>query len=113
MASLTLKNIPESLLESLRLLAARHRRSLLQETLFRLEVAARQALAPESTRVSELTTAYGSAFHDGPQGGVPGEAEEQLDVWRKLCGRWQTGSDGEDEVEAIFRARGGGREVDL
>jgi plasmid stability protein len=92
MASLTLKNLPDDLLQALRQAAQRDRRSLTQEIIHLLEVALREG-KPSVERSAD--------------------AEAQLAAWRKLAGKWE--SDVKDAVEAkrIIERRTEGREVDL
>jgi len=89
MASLTLKNIPDELLERLRAAAVRDRRSMVQEALVLLEggLAALES-AEERT-------------------------ERQLAAWRGLAGSWRSDEAFEDEIAAIYEARTPGREVNL
>jgi plasmid stability protein len=89
MASLTLKNIPDGLLQRLRAAAARDRRSMMQEALVLIEggLAALES-AEERT-------------------------ERQLAAWRSLAGSWRSDESFEDEVAAIYEARTSGRDVDL
>ena len=85
MASLTLKNVPDDLLDRLRAQARRERRSLNQEALYLLE----QALGARPTR------------------------SQQVAAWRELAGRWESGHRAAEEVEEIYAARTRGRDVDL
>lgn len=93
MASLTLKNIPESLLERLRGLAREERRSLSQQALHLIE----GGLPP---RVDEAAAA------------TP-EVLAQVKRWRALAGRWQSSMSLEEEVASIHAARTPGRAADL
>jgi len=92
MASLTLKNIPDPLLERLREMAESDRRSLTQEILFLLEEALRGA---------------GGRARDEM------EAEAQADAWARLAGKWPSDRDKNEEIEEILGSRTRGREVDL
>ena len=86
MASLTLKNIPDDLLDRLRELASGRRRSLTQQALVLLE----RALAADEY-----------------------EAEKQVAAWRSLAGRWQSTETTAQEVAAVCDARTPGRDVEL
>lgn len=92
MASLTLKNIPEPLLEQLRERAASDRRSLTQEVLFLLEGALAR---PARSAASEE------------------EVLSQAQVWSRLAGRWRSDLETAEEIEAILESRTGGRDVEL
>lgn len=92
MASLTLKNIPDPLLERLRERAESDRRSLTQEILFLLEEALRGA---------------------GGRSRADTEAEAQADAWARLAGKWPSDRDKDEEIEEILGSRTRGREVDL
>lgn len=89
MASLTLKDIPEELLENLRAAAKRDRRSLSQEALVILEGGLARR---ESNRE---------------------QAMRQLEAWRALAGKWVSDQTVEEEVASILGARTVGRDIDL
>ena len=93
MPSLTLRNVPDSLLSRLKLLAERERRSLNGELLVLLEASA------------------------GAKGeGLPSiepDSGRQAELWLELCGAWRD-ERGEAEIIAEIRSRRSeGREVDL
>jgi len=92
MPSLTLKNIPEPLLERLRERAGADRRSLTQEILFLLE----EALARFPR-----------------ERGMEAQARGQADAWSKLSGGWRSDLDPEEEADRILAARTRGRDVEL
>lgn len=87
MASLTIKNLPDSVLRDLRRAAERDRRSLTQEIIYLLDVALRGR--------SRATTAN----------------ETQLTAWRELAGKWESEDAG--DADRIAKRRTPGREVDL
>lgn len=89
MRSLTLKDVPDALLERLRALAALERRSLLQQALVLIE--------------------EGVARHEA----APARAQRQVDAWRGLAGRWASDQDVDSEVRDLLEARTAGRDVDL
>ena len=95
MASLTLKNVPDELLENLRTAAQDDRRSLNQEVMHLLMLALR-------ARASTSTEAMPAA-----------EVRAQLAAWRKLAGKWASEVDREAEASALFKARTRGRKVIL
>ncbi len=92
MASLTLKNIPAPLLESLRERAASDRRSLSQEALFLLEEAVKQP-------ARDLT--------------AEDRVRAQVRAWSRLAGRWKSDVSVDEEIEQILGTRTQGRQVDL
>lgn len=92
MASLTLKNIPEPLLERLRERAGADRRSLTQEILYLLE----DALARFPR-----------------EHGMESQARAQADAWSRLAGGWQSDLDPQEEAGQILAARTHGRGVEL
>jgi plasmid stability protein len=93
MASLTLKNLPDDLLEALRKAAERDRRSLTQQIVHLLE----SALQTRAVRAE------------------PGAAdvEAQVAAWRRLAGSWVSDVDEQSEVDALLEQRTSGRKVDL
>jgi plasmid stability protein len=93
MASLTLKNLPEELLRSLREAAEKDRRSLTQEIIYLLDTALRSR-------------------GDRPASQRP-HVDSQIAAWRELAGKWQSDIDRRAEVEQIMEQRSPGREVDL
>lgn len=118
MASITFKNVPDDLLESLRLRAERNRRSLTKEVLYLLEQGVLLSDGGFGMRASESTPVVGNGLD--PQGRGPQweqererERERQVEVWRDLCGQWESEESVAEELEALGAARTGGREVDL
>jgi plasmid stability protein len=94
MASLTLKDLPEPLLERLRQQAEADHRSLNKEAIFLLETALQETRPPDQAGPSQ----------DGAQ---------QVAAWRKLSGRWSAEEAAAEELGAIYQARTAGRDVDL
>lgn len=92
MASLTLKDIPEELLEDLREFAERDRRSMTQEAIVLL---------------SEIIAQYREAEEEQT------EATRQAKAWEKLAGNWTSTESAEEEVDDIYDSRTRGREVEL
>jgi hypothetical protein len=92
MASFTLKDIPDPLLERLRERAESDRRSLTQEILFLLEEALRGA---------------------GGRARADTEAQAQADAWARLAGKWPSDRDKDEEIEEILGSRTRGRELKL
>lgn len=95
MASLTLKKLPDDLLDALRQAARRDRRSVTQEIVYLLEVAVRQG------------------EHRQPPPVRAADVQAQVEAWRRLAGRWESDVDEATETERIMAGRTRGREVDL
>jgi plasmid stability protein len=93
MTSITLKHLPDDLLEALRAAAERDRRSLTQEIIYLL-----------SNAVAENPEAL-----DNRNAMV----EAQVAAWRKLAGRWESDVDAATESDRILQSRTEGRQVDL
>ena len=87
MASLTLKNIPDDLLERLRRRARDDRRSLSQEVLYLLERALGTGASEAEARDAR---------------------ERQVAAWRDLAGTWVSDRPVEEEIAEIYAARTGG-----
>lgn len=95
MASITIKNIPDSLLERLRARAAEEKRSMNKEAVHLLELALNGAIADrESSELGRLV-------------------EAQVGAWRRLAGRWESDKEAAREIEEIYGARSRGRSVEL
>jgi hypothetical protein len=93
MASLTLKNVPDDLLSSLRKAAEGDRRSVNQEILYLLSSVVGENVGKLRPRVSEVDT--------------------QVAAWRRLAGQWKSDVDPAMEAKQLIRRRSRGREVDL
>lgn len=93
MASLTIRNIPDSVLTSIKALSELERRSLNSEILFLLEAALR-GLSAENT----------------PRAPSP---ETQAAVWETLAGQWKDGRETADIIRDIREHRTGGRDFRL
>jgi hypothetical protein len=96
MLALTLKSLPETLIESLRSAAERTHRSLNKEIIHRLE---RSFDKP----VPVMKTENWDEFR----------VNEQAGAWEKLAGTWESDVTVEAEIEALYAARTPGREVTL
>jgi plasmid stability protein len=90
MASLTLKNLPDDLLNELRAAAERDRRSLTQEAIHLLE----------------------TALRGGPERSPQPDVRAQVTAWHKLAGKWESDVDHATETARILESRTPGREVD-
>ena len=95
MANLTVRNIPDSTFEKIRLLSEVDRRSLNSEILIALE---------KGARAMEL---------ESPQASPPINAETQAALWYGLCGSWKDAKSKERTIREIYGTRSFGREVSL
>lgn len=93
MANLTIRNIPEDLLDKLRRLSKAEKRSLNSEVLVILE---------ECLEGYEPKKKYTN---------IPVEA--QVEMWKKLAGEWDDPRSAEDIAAEIRKRRTPGRRVDL
>lgn len=94
MPSLTIKDIPDKLLRRVRARAAAERRSMNGAVIQLLD----EALAGRSPRASDSAQA---------------RARAQVDVWRRLAGRWRSRLTASQEIARIYAARSRGRPVRL
>jgi len=93
MANLTIRNIPEDLLTSLRKLSEKERRSLNSEVLVLLEKSVLQeALGKNSDTIS---------------------LQAQIELWSRLAGAWDDSRTTDEIIEDILAHRTPGREVEL
>jgi plasmid stability protein len=92
MASLTLKNMPDDLLHSLREAAGNDRRSLTQEIFYLLDSALRGRVERTARPAADVVT--------------------QLAAWRELAGKWESDVDRATEAEQLMERRTFGREVE-
>ena len=90
MASLTLRNLSDKLVDELRAAAERDRRSLTQQIIHLLEIALRER----------------------PQEASRSDVKAQVAAWRKLAGKWESDVDAETEAASLRKARTRGRAVD-
>lgn len=96
MTALTLKSLPESLIERLRTSAERTHRSLNKEIIHRLERSFDQPAPILKTENWDES-----------------RVNEQADAWDKIAGTWESDVSLEAEIEALYAARTPGREVTL
>ncbi|MBI2195391.1 MAG: Arc family DNA-binding protein [Planctomycetes bacterium] len=95
MANLTVRNIPDDVMENIRILARRDRRSLNYEILVLLEA----GLAREVEKHLPAER--------------PISAELQLQLWHHLCGKWRDDRSTEEIIQDIRDHRTLGRSVEL
>jgi len=92
--AITLKNIPDDLMASLKARAAEAQRSLSGEILYRLRRSLEAGPADRAARAVD-------------------EASIQADAWEALAGRWASGLSVDEEIKSLYAARSAGRDVDL
>jgi plasmid stability protein len=95
MKSITVRNIPDKLIDRLRTLSVIEKRSLNNEILIVLE----KGLAKES----EYKTNFKS--HLSP--------DTQIKIWQNLCGQWKDNRSTDEIIDDIIDSRSEGRSVDL
>jgi plasmid stability protein len=95
MASVTIKGIPDEILERLRQRAAADHRSLNKEVIHLLGAALSSGFVPD-----------GAAHRKEA-------ADHQAEAWDRLAGRWDSDQRVEDEIADIFSARSEGRDIVL
>ena len=89
MSALTIKNLPEPLLDHLRDAAAESHRSLNKEVIARLS----------------------ASFKRSEEEWGADRVAEQADAWEHLEGSWESDISAEEEIAALYAARSAGREV--
>ena len=96
MANLTIRNIPDSIVDQIKTLSTIERRSMNSEILVLLEHAVRsyQGSSEQPTRVSLSPDA-------------------QSDIWERLVGKWEDKRSAEEIIDDIYSSRTPGRSVDL
>jgi plasmid stability protein len=94
-SAITLKSVPEELSESLKAVAANNHRSLNGEILYRLG----RSLESDGNKPREANV-------------LREEAAIQADAWSNL-GPWTSDKSVSEEIEALYAARSGGRDVDV
>lgn len=95
MANITIRNIPDSVLEKIRTLSNIEKRSINSELLLLIE-----------TGLNEETKRKGNAENIPPK-------ETQLDIWDKLIGKWKDQRSSKEIIEDIYKNRTSGRQIDL
>ena len=95
MANLTIRNIPEGVLEKIRHLAHRERRSVNSELLMIIERGTEEELIEAARRRKGVTPS------------------SQVRLWKNLSARWEDDRSIEEVIEDVYRTRTLGREVDL
>ena len=95
MASITVRDLPDSLMERIRMLSKRHRRSINSELLLLIEQALEQkettSMAPTETITPEI----------------------QAELWLQLAGSWKDERSTAEIIDDIYSSRTKGRSVSL
>ncbi len=94
MSSVTIKDIPDDLLQRVRARAVADKRSMNKEVIHLLEVSLSSDRTERSVQVRNQATA-------------------QVNAWSKLAGRWISDRDVADEIHDIYAGRTQGRDIDL
>jgi plasmid stability protein len=92
-ANLTIRNIPEDLLNNLRKLSQKERRSLNSEVLVLLEKSVMQDSLGKNIDTISI--------------------DAQTELWSKLAGEWEDSCPTEEIIDAVLARRTPGREVEL
>ena len=95
MANITIRNIPQSVFDKLRLISKREKRSLNNEILHILELG-----------LSRLED-------EREKPGAPLNKEAQIAIWRELSGKWADKRSAKAIIKEIYETRTPGREVEL
>ena len=95
MANLTVRNIPDDLLNKLRILSILEKRSLNSEILMVLE----KGVSKESDSVKYIKNQLSK--------------DTQIKLWRNLCGKWKDSRGTSEIIHDIIGSRSQGRKVDL
>ena len=95
MANLTVRNIPDELLNKIRLLSIIEKRSVNSEVLMVLE----KGLSKESDSVNYVQNQISN--------------DTQIKLWQNLCGRWKDSRSTAEIISDIIGSRSQGRRIDL
>ena len=95
MANITIRNIPDSILEKIRTLSTIEKRSINNELLLIIEA----GLNEESERKTKNENI------------IP--KESQIRIWEKLMGKWKDDRSAKEIIEDIYAHRTPGRNIDL
>ena len=93
MSSMTIKDIPDVLLDQVRRDAERHHRSVNKAFIHLVEQGLHGQLPTQE--------------YD------PREAVRQVALWTELAGQWESDQTSEDEIRSLYEGRSLGREVQL
>ena len=95
MASITVRNIPESILERIRTLSLIEKRSINSELLLLIETGLNEETERKGNDKNIITK------------------ESQIKIWETLIAKWQDDRSAEEIIEDIYSHRTSGRKVKL
>jgi plasmid stability protein len=95
MASITIRNLPDSILEKIRTLSSIEKRSINSELILLIE-----------TGLNEETERRGKKENFISK-------ENQIEIWNKIIGKWEDERSAEEIIEDIYKSRTSGRNVEL
>jgi len=95
MKSITLRNIPDELLDRLRTLSIIEKRSLNNEILIVLEKGLKRESENKTNFKDHLTR------------------DTQIKIWQNLCGQWKDNRSTDEIIRDIIGSRSEGRSIDL
>jgi len=95
MASITIRNIPDSILSRIRTLSEIEKRSINSELLILIEKGLSKEIESKETGTSMLSK------------------ESQIKMWESMSGTWDDNRSTEEIIEDIYSHRTKGRAVDL
>ena len=93
MSNITVRNIPEKIINKIRTLSSKERRSLNNQILVVLEAGLEKELE----------------YHNRGESNI--NKETQLSIWEKLCGRWDDDRTASEIIADIVKHRSEGRSV--
>jgi plasmid stability protein len=95
MASITIRNIPESILQKVRALSQIEKRSMNNELLLLIE----RGLIDESQRSNKAGNTLSK--------------ESQMNIWEEMLGKWEDDRTAEEIIDDIYAHRTPGRNIQL
>ncbi len=95
MASITIRNIPESILERIRTLSSVEKRSMNNELLLLIEAGLNQETERKGRSKNIISK------------------ESQIKIWEDLIPKWEDERSAEEIIEDIYANRTSGRKVEL
>jgi len=100
MKTVTVRNIPENVINTIRVLSKSERRSINNEFLVLIETGINTVLSSlsDNKMISHLESA---------------DSEKQLRAWEEIAGKWEDSRDTSEIIRDIVDSRSEGREVSL
>ncbi len=93
--NITIRNIPDDVIEKIRTLSKKEKRSLNSEILMILEKSVEEKIENDFHKQAHLNK------------------ETQIKIWEKLAGEWEDSRSTKEIIDDIYESRSLGREVDL